>query len=307
MKLSIIIPSFNGKELLANNLPAVFKALERIKDSTEVIVVDDASTDGTAEWLRANYSIVNIVRNDHNLRFANSCNLGVKTAKGEIILLLNNDVRPQSEFLIPLLKHFSDSNIFAVGCREVNTVNGREIFGGRGEMAFRRGLAVHWRPRDQESSDALWVSAGSAAYRRDLWTKFGGLDNLFRPAYEEDRDISWQALKAGYRLVFEPKSQVFHNHESTNKQIFGQIAISVYSFKNQLLFVWKNISSLSFLTWHLVWLPYHLLFTTVKSRGLFLVGFILALFQLPEALNSRRRAAKNWVKPDEQILAMDNK
>lgn len=308
MKVSIIIPSFNGKELLQKNLPSVLKACiswDPTHKQWEVLVVDDASKDGTGKWLKSNYPDVRFVQNNKNLRFGESCNRAVKEASGEVVVLLNNDVQPEPNIFKQLLPHFERSNVFAVGCKEINVEAGKVVFGGRGVMKFTRGFLIHWRPKDQEKRGAMWVSAGSAAYRRHLWIEFGGMDRLFRPAYEEDRDLSWQALKAGYSLVFEPDAIVTHDHETTNLRVFGNAAIKIYSMKNQLLFVWKNISSPLLFMEHLFWLPYHLVFTTLRTKGLFLVALALALIQTPEILKSRKRASRYWRRTDEEILALD--
>lgn len=308
MKVSIIIPSFNGKALLEKNLPFVLKAC-KMWDSAhkqwEIIVVDDASHDATGQWIKSNYPNIKFIQNNKNLRFGESCNRAVKKAKGEVVVLLNNDVRPEPDFLLPLLVHFEHSDIFAVGCKEINVAGGNVVFGGRGIMKFQRGLVTHWRPTDQTSKNTSWVSAGSAGYRRSLWLELEGMDRLFRPAYEEDRDLSWQALKAGYSVVFEPDAIVTHDHETTNLRVFGTTAIKIYSMKNQLLFVWKNISNPLLFMEHLFWLPYHLVFTTLRTKGLFLIALALSLLQIPEVLNSRKRASRYWRRTDEEILALD--
>lgn len=299
--ISVVIPSYNGKHLLSRNLPAVLKS---IPPSAEVIVVDDASTDGTAGWLAKNYPQAKVVKNKNNLRFGRSCNCGVSVARGEIVILLNNDVNPHSDFLSSVLPHFTDEKVFAVGFGEINSVDGKIVSGGRGVSKFERGLVTHWRPKDQKTSSAIWLSGGSMAINKSIWNKLGGFDELFRPAYEEDRDLCWQALKAGYKIIFEPKAIVEHFHESTNLKLFGKTKISLYSLKNQLLFVWKNISSPGYLFNHLIWLPYHSILTTVRTRGVFLAAFCWALIQLPEALKSRHRAARLWKISDEEIFQL---
>lgn len=303
MTFSIVIPSYNGRKLLEKNLPAVVGAA----GPAEIIVVDDGSTDGTAEWLGKIYPKIKVVRHRSPLRFGKSCNDGAAAASGEIVVLLNNDVEPKADFLIPLMPHFTDEMVFAVSCKEVNFENGEKIFGGRGEMAFRRGLAIHWRPKDQDSSRTMWVSGGSAAFRRDIWLKLGGFDKLFYPAYEEDRDLSWQAIKAGYRLKFEPKAIVVHHHEQTNKSVFGKRLIEIMSLKNQILFVWKNISQPKLLGEHLFWLPYHLILTSFRTKGVFLLAFVWALWQFPQAIASRIRSSKHWRVKDEEIFAVASK
>lgn len=309
MKISVVIPSFNGKALLQKNLPFIIKACQRWtkgqerRHQWEVIVVDDASTDETALWLATSFPSVKTVVNSSVQRFGKSCNLGVRSATGEVVVLLNNDVKPSEDFLDPLLDRFEDQKTFAVGCTEVNIENGARAAGGMGVSAFRRGLVVHWRPSNHVST-VTWVSGGSAAFRKSLWIQFGGFDPLFRPAYEEDRDLSWQALKAGYRIYFEPKAVVSHQHETTNRQILGDRRMRLYSLKNQLLFVWKNISSLRLLFLHILWIPYHLCITTWRTQGLFLLAFLLALVQFPEALESRARLSVLWRIRDEEILGL---
>lgn len=303
IKVSIVIPNWNGKRLLARNLPAVFAACrEWAKTGWEIIVVDDASTDDSLAFLKKNYPQIKVVVHQKNQRFAAACNSGVKAAKGKIVVLLNNDVSPRSDFLKPLLANFSDAKVFAVGCKERDVENRKVIWSGRGIMRFKRGLVVHWRARDQSRKTTSWVAAGSGAYDREKWLEIGGMDTLFRPAYEEDRDISYRALKHGWKILFEPRSVVDHRHETTNIRVFGPQKIKIFSFKNQFLFVWKNITDPDFLLSHLFWLPYHLIWTNFRSRGLLLIGFLMALKQLPEALKSRRKVRKLFVKKDKGFV-----
>ena len=128
------------------------------------------------------------------------------------------------------------------------------------------------------------------------------MDILFRPAYEEDRDLSYRALKHGWQVLFEPKSVVQHHHETTNVRIFGKPMMKTASFKNQFLFVWKNITDTRYLFSHLFWLPYHLLWTNLKTRGLLGIGFLWAFGQLPELLRQRRKVRGLFVKPDKELI-----
>lgn len=303
MKVSVVIPNFNGKEFLKKNLPAVIKACQKWnKIGWEIIVADDASIDDSAVFLKNNYSEVKVVRHQKNQRFAAVCNTGVRKAKGGIVVLLNNDVSPEEGFLEPLLANFEDRRVFAVGCKEKDMVNGKAVYSGRGIMKFKRGLAVHWRARSQDENTTSWVTAGSGAYDRKKWLEIGGMDTLFRPAYEEDRDISYRAVKHGWKILFEPKSMVAHSHESTNIKVFGKRKIQIVSFKNQFLFVWKNITDWQYLAWHFFWLPYHLTVTCLRSRGLLFIGFLSACCQLSEVLRSRKQVKELYLLEDKDII-----
>lgn len=303
MKLSIVIPNWNGKRLLEKNLPTVVKACQKwAKTGWEIIVVDDASTDESVAFLKENYPQLKVVVHQKNQRFAAACNSGFKAAKGKIVILLNNDVSPEPGFLNPLIKHFENPRVFAVGCKEKDLKSGKIIWSGRGVMQFKRGLVIHWRAKDQNQKTTSWVSAGSGAYNREKWQKIGGMDTLFRPAYEEDRDISYRAVKHGWKILFEPKSVVNHHHETTNIEAFGPQKIKIISFKNQFLFVWNNITDLRYMLSHFSWLPYHLIFTNFRTQGLLFVGFLMALKQLPEVLKSRREVKKLFIKKDKELI-----
>lgn len=301
MNTSVIIPTYNGKKLLEKNLPFV---LDSLRDSDELIIVDDASSDDTLTWLTQAYGLkhgectpdqhtgvaptdflcygsiyksirINVLVNQTNQRFASSCNRGVASATNEIVILLNNDVAPQKDFIGFLLPHFDQSRVFAVGCKEISSAEGGKEY-GRAEGEFKRGFYVHRRADDQNGSDTAWVAGGSGAFRRSMWMTINGFDLDFRPAYGEDIDLSFRARQQGWQTLFEPKSIVHHNHESTNASVFGQHGIDVMSYKNAILFMWKT-APLGEKVMHFIWLPYHLIFTTLRSKGAFLSGFSSAV------------------------------
>lgn len=301
--ISLILPNYNGKKLLQKNLPAVLRAFNNWQGKYEIIVVDDASSDNSIEFLKENYPQIKIVKHQFNQRFAQSCNDGVRQAKGEIVILLNTDVVPEKEFLKPLLANFKNKNVFAVGCREESLVGGKVLFSGRALGIFKRGILVHWRAQDQSGKKTLWAAGGSAAYRKEIWDKLGGFDTLYKPAYGEDIDISYRAWKSGYQVLFQPKAIVFHQHETTNKKSLGENKIMQAALKNQLIFTWKNVTDRLILISHLLWLPYYLIFASISTKGIFLLAFFQALFLLPQVIKKRNLAKKLFIISDKQLLA----
>jgi GT2 family glycosyltransferase len=274
MKTSIVIPSYNGKKLLKKNLPKVVEACPEC----EIVIVDDASKDGTDDFLRKNYPKIKIVKHEKNKRFAEACNSGVKAAKGEIVVLLNNDVVPKKDFLQPLIANFKDNKVFSVGCKEIEKKDGKEIVSGRNEAEFKRGLLIHWRVSDQNKRSTYWTFGGSMAVDRKKYLQLGGMDKTYKPAYWEDIDLSYRARKRGWKILFEPKSVVYHQHETTNIRELGKARMEIAAYKNQILFVWKNIRGKKLLS-HFLWFPYHLIVTSLRSKGFFLIGFFWALGQ----------------------------
>src|SRR3989344_8968513 len=109
--LSIIIPNFNGQKLLEKNLPYV---INRAKD-VQIIIVDDGSTDGSAQFIKDKFPRVTLIEKVTNSGFATSVNLGVKAAVGDIFFLLNTDAVPSSDCFKLVLKHFENEQVFAVG------------------------------------------------------------------------------------------------------------------------------------------------------------------------------------------------
>ncbi len=305
--VSVVIPTYNGRKLLEKHLPEVARVLQK---GDEIVIADDASTDDTVQWLQSytaelKKSDITLTWAVHekNQRFSATVNTGVKKAVHNSIFLLNNDVSPLTSDIVARLQvWFSDPDMFAVGCAEVTENASDARVSGRGTGDFRRGLAVHWYDPDQTVHNTLWTTGGSMMLDREKFLAIGGMDTLYYPAYEEDRDLSYRALKHGWKVLFEPRARVWHQHESTNASVFGKRKMLIDSWKNQYLFVWKNITDLDLLFLHIIWLPYHLTFSSARSNGAAFQGFIRAVAQLPYALQQRSAVRSLWRLSDKDVF-----
>jgi GT2 family glycosyltransferase len=304
MKISVVIPNFNGKDLLEKNLPKIYEELKNYQNGNfEIIVVDDASTDDSVSYLKGLSKDYNskILVNEKNLGFSPTVNKGVKVASGEIIILLNTDICPEKGFLEPLLSHFTDEKVFAVGCLDKSIEGEKTILRGRGLGEWKRGFLVH-RRGEVDKNNTLWVSGGSGAFRKAIWDRLGGLNELYAPFYWEDIDISYRALKSGYKIMFEPKSIVVHEHEKGAIQgKFSQSQIKAIAYKNQFIFVWEN-ADLDLLFSHILWLPYHKLKALLRFDWPFFQGLLKAFILLPKVIVFRRREKKLFVKIDIEVI-----
>ncbi len=297
MKITIIIPNRNGARLLGKNLPSVLAAAP----GAEVIVVDDASTDDSRVLLARQFLSVRVIRKARHEGFASTVNVGVKEAKGDIVVLLNSDVQPEKNFLSPLLKHFSDQAVFAVGCLDKSMEEGKMILRGRGEAKWEKGFFIHSRGEVDKPTTA-WVAGGSGAFRKSLWEKLGGMDTMYDPFYWEDIDLSYNALKAGYRLVFEPASVVVHEHEvGVIAREYSSRFVKLVSYRNQFLFVWKNVSDPAILLAHAMWTPVRLMQAVAHADVTMIGGYVSALARMPRVLGSRLRAARFWKRRDSEL------
>ena len=216
--VSIIIPCHNGVALtdaclrsLVETLPASFRG--------EIIVVDDASTDGTADALRtwaAADPRVKSLRNPKNRGFLETANRGAEAATGDFLVFLNNDLVLLPGWLPPLLRTFRDFP-------KAGGVGGKLIFPDgtlqeAGGMIFRDGSAAHFGRGDHELDALLYnfvrpadyCSAALFATPRALFAKLGGFDRAYVPAYYEDTDYCCAVRAAGRRIYYQPESAAIH-------------------------------------------------------------------------------------------------
>ncbi len=279
-RVSLVVPTYDGLKLLKKNLSAHLACLH---DGDQIIIADDCSRDETEKWLKSKYDLagpVNLedqwgkfqkiekdiqiiqknfhfvyLKNLSNLRFARNCNRAVEQSRYPLILLLNNDVVPQTDILEYLLPHFKQKDIFAVSCYEQEPNLGE--IGGKNKLWFEHGLFHHSRADKYCSGPTAWASGGSAMFNRKKWLQLNGFDPRFSPAYWEDIDLSFRAKKHGWKIWFEEKAKVIHDHESTNQDAFGKIRIMEMSWQNADTFTWKNGSfwqKLLFLFFRPYWL-----------------------------------------------------
>ena len=113
---TVVIPNWNGRDLLEKFLPSVAEALAGNEDN-EIIVVDNASTDGSSEYVRKFFPQARVLAQTRNLGFGGGSNAGFRAARNPIVILLNNDMRVEADFLAPLLEPFSDPLVFSVSCQ----------------------------------------------------------------------------------------------------------------------------------------------------------------------------------------------
>jgi len=286
-QVSVVIPTWNGEKLLRKNLAEVVQAVKLSGCQAEIIIVDNGSMDGSVEYLKK--LKVKVIGLDKNYGFSYACNLGVERAKGEIVVLLNNDVIPQKDFLKYALLHFENPKVFAVSFHEPNW--------SWAKIEWKKGFIEHSPgPKSDKVHISGWASGGSAAFRKSIWDKLGGFDSLYQPFYWEDMDLSYRAWKRGYQILWEPKAIVHHKHEGTIKR-FSRDYVRTISERNQLLFIWKNIASPKMMLEHKFWLGLKL----IKNPGYF-KPFLAALVKSPQILPCRLKEFKGKKVGDREIF-----
>lgn len=293
MKISIIIPNYNGENLLKANLPYILKAKDFAGNNIEeVILIDDGSRDGSVETLKKDFAWVKIIKHKVNRGFSSAVNTGVRAAKGDLICLLNSDVVPENNFLESVFPHFHNSKNFAVSLNEAGDfgwARGSFIDGFIGHSSGPKSLTPH---------DTFWVSGGSGVFRRSIWMELGGMDEkLLSPFYWEDVDLCYRALKRGYRLIWDPDARVTHVHETTINR-FPKTYVQRVMERNQILFIWKNLTSANFFRKHLIGL-----FKRLVGHPGYIRIVLMALERIGVLIKARKKEIKEAKISDEAIFS----
>ncbi|KKS65390.1 hypothetical protein A3A14_04555 [Candidatus Daviesbacteria bacterium RIFCSPLOWO2_01_FULL_43_38] len=295
MKISIVIPYWNGAEKIKKHLPGVleFAGANKVE---EIVASDDASTDETVNLLKSEFPEVVVVERKKNEGFASNVNTGFAHAKGDIIFLLNSDASAGMDVLRYALPHFEDPKVFSVGCN----------VGGLWSVGyFKDGFFRHDQARQTTSGEAkyhrtLWTSGGSSIFRKSLWDEIGGLDELYNPFYVEDVDLGYRATKRGYINIWEPRSRVEHYKEKgVIESNFTRSTISSTSERNMLIFVWKNITDQKMMSEHRMALAKRLV-----QHPKYWSVFMDALRRLPATLAKREIEKKAAKLSDEEVFSL---
>jgi len=310
MKFDVVIPNYNGFELIEKNLPVLLSNVEKYNVG-EIIISDDFSKLDNYSRLesfikridKTSPAKVVLLRNKKNLGFSSNVNHAVAKGNSEFVLLLNTDILVEKNFLdAAILDLETNKNLFGVGLMDKSIEGSDVVLRGRGLAKWSRGFLIHSKG-DIDKKDTFWISGGSSLMRRDLFEKLGGFDSLFNPFYWEDIDLSYRAKKAGYELMFEPESSLEHYHsKGAIKKHYKSGQIKKIAYRNQLIFVWKNITDPFLLASHLFWLPYHILRAFFSFDTAFISGFLAALMALPAIISKRKLQKRFYVKSDRELL-----
>jgi N-acetylglucosaminyl-diphospho-decaprenol L-rhamnosyltransferase len=291
--VSVIVPSYDDRELLAANLPVVLAELERRGVGDELIVVDDGAG-GLADWAAEHASGARIVEREVNGGFAAAVGSGVDAASCELVFLMNPDVRPRTGFLEPLTRELEDDSV-AAAAPYVLLGGERAAEESLSRLAWKRGfpvleLAEHSFEAGDESPalPAAFALGGASLWRRADLVGDGSLDPLFAPFYWEDVDRSWRAWRAGRRVVVCPTSVVEHHHRGTIGRAVPAPLVRAAIEKNRLLFAWKHVDDDARLREQLDGLRARLFAAATREDREALVWLCLALEELEGALAARR-------------------
>lgn len=240
-RFSVVIPNWNGVRFLPPCLEALRK---QTLAELEVILVDNASSDGSQEYVRAHYPEVRLIALEENRGFTGACNRGIAEASGEFIALLNNDTEVEPDWAEQNACAFEAHPEAGIAASKIMLFDQRDRFHTAGDFFTTAGAAGNrgaWE-RDAGQYDrgeyVFSACGGAAVYRASMLAEIGALDDDFFFLLE-DVDIAWRAQLAGYKVWYEPGAVVYHHLSATG----GGVTASYHDGRNGLWLIIKNMPS----------------------------------------------------------------
>lgn len=219
--VSIIIPHWNGIETLSECIDSLLKSTF---ESYEVIVVDNASSDGSQAWIKESHPHIKLVENDRNYGYAGGCNRGADKASGEFLVFLNNDTIQKSDWLHYLVELMEKDNTIAAAQPKILNYYQKKMFdyaGGSGGymdmfcFPYARGRLFLEQEEDQgqynDAKKCFWASGTAIMVRKELFVEAGKFDEIFF-AHMEEIDLCWRLQAMGHHVWVEPQSIVYHKN-----------------------------------------------------------------------------------------------
>jgi len=294
--VSIIIPNYNGEEILGKTLPSVLEAADAYPVKCEIIVVDDASQDESVNMITEDFPEIKLVRHEINQGFSEAVHSGVQASAYEIIILLNSDVRPEPNFIAPLVRWFDREDTFSVsplvldhlGQPHMVSWNLVEIV--RGKMRRRKWSMeeVQLLGHPDRAIKNLYASGGSMACKKEMFLQLGGFLSLYRPFYSEDLDLGIRAWRRGWQTFFDPESKVVHDHQqATIGRFYSKRDIRVVRHRNRFFSLWLHLSTSTLIFSHIPWTLFRLPWRLFRMDTVYALALFKALSNLGEVLKLR--------------------
>lgn len=308
LRCRIVILNYNGIDLLPLCLPSFTEALRQARLPVAMTCLDNQSRDQSPEWVRNHYPEIEVVRAPKNLLLV-SFNDYLKKVDEDIVILMNNDIRVDPNFVSPLINVFRENPDAFMAAPQVLDFSGKKYEGGRTRAGIRWGL--FWSSAKFPGCESLkergghTFASGFGAFHRLRFLALGGYDDLYLPGIMEDADLGFRAWRQGYRSYYVPESRVYHLGQASFKKTFGSKRILELAHRNAFLFIWKNICDPPLLIEHFLSLVPRLLFALLRGQLELLTGFFEALGRCAEAWR-RRRCPLKAARSDRELFLLAN-
>ncbi|RGJ66370.1 glycosyltransferase family 2 protein [Dorea formicigenerans] len=244
MKVTIVIPNYNGKHFME---PCLSSLSEQTYKDFHILVVDNASSDGSIEYMEENYPDIELIKLQKNYGFSKAVNIGIQHSRTPYVILLNNDTTVDTRYVEEMVKAIEKSpKIFSVSSKMIQMYH-PELIDSAGDLYTLLGWGVCrgcGRPISNYTKyDEIFTAcAGAAIYRRSVFDDIGYFDeNHF--AYLEDIDIGYRARIYGYYNMYCPTALVYHVGSGTSGSKYNSFKVKLAA-RNNLYLNYKNMPAL---------------------------------------------------------------
>lgn len=289
--ISVILPNYNGRTLLQQNLPGLYEALNYSSLPYEIIVVDDCSNDDSVAFIKQEYPDIIVLTHDVNRGFSATCNTGIYESRLNLLCVTNTDVTFTRDYFANALPVFDDPSIFAV---KGDIINYRDNFNNviiiektstlyyrHGFLRFNKSIKESEAPPAGKLLNNQYVLLGCCFIcDRKKMIQLEGFDEIYSPFYWEDADLALRAVEHGYSLAYQPECKVYHHTSSTINAFRKKSLRQLISSRNKFIFTWRHldmrrmwlshipVTGLNLLSRWLIldWKYYHAFFSAMHSQ-----------------------------------------
>ena len=247
--ISVIIPNYNGHDLLEKNIPSLLSALNNL--DFEIIVVDDCSTDDSVQFLKESYPDIIIIKNNKNQGFSATCNKGIFASKKHLLCLTNTDVTFTEDYFSNAFPYFQNPDVFAVKGDIINYTNNKTnivnkeatslLYYKRGFLRFNQRIKPDTNKFTGNINGQFVLLGCCFVCTREIMLELNGYNEIFSPFYWEDADLAIRALRKNYKLIYAPECEIFHQTSSTISRNRSNIRRRLTSNRNKFLFTWLHL------------------------------------------------------------------
>ncbi|OGK39913.1 hypothetical protein A3A74_05515 [Candidatus Roizmanbacteria bacterium RIFCSPLOWO2_01_FULL_35_13] len=244
-KVTVLIPNYNGKKWLEGLLPTLKKVSYK---NLEVLIVNNGSTDDSAEFLKEKYPNIKVLEIKKNRGYAGANNLGVKRATGKYILFLNNDTNVTPNFLEPLVEKIENDKTIGAVQPQIRNMVDKNAIDSIGSFFTLTGFLYHYgyfqNATEKKYNKELSIySVKGACYlmKKKDYLDLGGIDESF-VTYVEESDLCHRILLSGKKIIYTPKSVVYHYGGGDMNVMTKSEVVIFRSFRNRFVSYIKNLS-----------------------------------------------------------------
>lgn len=302
--VSIIIPNWNGRQFLSRCLSAAVQSAQDSGLEWQCVVIDDASTDESPAIVERDFSsLVTLIKQPVNRGFGPTMNSAAASVSGDILVCLNNDLVAKSQLIRELVNPLlQDKSLFGVSGKTVNWGNSEpnhvsmaaRWVDGRIELTHDDAPMV---------APTMFLQGGCCSMRRNEFLSLGGFCDLFAPGYWEDYDISYSALKAGFRNLYNPAAQAYHFGGGSMGRALGDERLAIVKERNRHLFAMLNLTDTKFISSYLSRLPAQLALSRDPRLKVRIKALIKCAQSAQEIERIREKRRPVQIRSDETIFS----